>query len=283
LKKAGEAGTEIQTGERVVDFKEFEDHVEVYTKAKTYSAKFVIIAEGSQGKLKNRIRKRDRRNEYGICLAADIEEDNEKIDDFLPGIVEIHFGLIYMGYGWVFPHDNYYSVGIGSFARQWPDTKRLMADFLKKNGFHGKYEVRGHLIPAGGIKRKNVGRRVVLTGDAAGFVDPLSGEGIAYAIRSGQIAGEVITEIVRKGEAPATLKDYERICRDEFERNFRYALLMAKMTHRFSNIIYRVMKNSTESFDKFLEVQTMKRQYLSYLKWLLPRIPGYLVPGNTRC
>ncbi|MEA3470260.1 MAG: geranylgeranyl reductase family protein [Thermodesulfobacteriota bacterium] len=278
LEKAGETGIEIRTGERVIDFKETGDHIEVYTKAETFRSKFLILAEGAQGKLKNRIRKRDPENEYGICLVADIEADNEKIDDFLPGILEIHFGLIHMGYGWVFPHDNYYSVGIGSFARQWPETKKLMSDFLKKNGFNGRYRVRGHLIPAGGIRRKNVGTRVILTGDAAGFVDPLSGEGIAYAVRSGQIAGEVITQIAAKGKALSTLKDYERICRNEFERNFRYALLMAKLTHRFSNVIYRVMKNSTESFDKFLEVQTMKRQYLSYLGWLIPRIPGYLFP-----
>ena len=283
LEKAAETGIEIQTGERVTDFTERGDHVEVHTRAGTFRSKFLIVAEGAQGKLKNRIRKNDRSNEYGICLVADIEENNEKIDAFLPGILEIHFGLIHMGYGWIFPHDSYYSVGLGSFARKWPETKRLMSDFLKKNGFNGKYRVRGHLIPAGGIRRKNVGRRVILAGDAAGFVDPFSGEGIAYAIRSGQIAGEVVTEIAAKGKALSTLKDYERICRNEFERNLRYALLMAKLTHRFSNLIYRVMKNSTESFDKFLEIQTLKRHYLSYLKWLIPRIPKYLLHDNTRC
>ncbi|MBN2178858.1 MAG: geranylgeranyl reductase family protein [Deltaproteobacteria bacterium] len=282
LEKAAETGIEIQTGERVTDFEEREDHVEVHTKAETFRSRFLIVSEGAQGKLKHRIRKRDRSKEYGICLVADIEEDNEKIDDFLPGILEIHFGLIHMGYGWIFPHDGYYSVGIGSFARKWPETKRLMSDFLEKNGFTGKYRVRGHLIPAGGIRRKNVGRRVILTGDAAGFVDPFSGEGIAYAVRSGQIAGAVVAEIAAKGKALSTLKDYEKICENEFERNLRYALVTAKLTHRFSNLIYRVMRNNTESFDKFLEIQTLKRHYLSYLRWLIPRIPKYFLINNRR-
>jgi geranylgeranyl reductase family protein len=282
LEKAEETGVEIQTGQRVIDFKEREDDVEVYTKAGTFRSKFLIVAEGAQGKLRNRIRKHDRLNEYGTCLVADIEEDNEKIDDFLPGILEIHFGLIHMGYGWIFPHDKYYSVGIGSFDRTSPEMKRLMSDFLKKNGFNGKYRVRGHLIPAGGIRRENVGRRVILTGDAAGFVDPFTGEGIAYAIRSGQIAGEVVTGIAAKGKSLSTLKDYVGFCRDEFERNLRYALIMAKLTHQFSNVLYRVIKNSTESFDKFLEIQTLKRSYPSYLRWLTPRIPKYLLLNNTR-
>jgi geranylgeranyl reductase family protein len=282
LKKAGETGIEIKTGERVLDFSEYEDRVEVHSKERMYQSKFAVIAEGAHGKLKNRIRKRDRKDQYGICLVADIEEENETIDNRLPGILEIHLGVIYMGYGWVFPHDKYYSVGIGSFARQWPETRTAMINFLSKNGFNGNYRLRGHLIPAGGIKRNNVSSRIILSGDAAGFVDPLSGEGIAYAIRSGQIAGEVIAGILLKGKKPAALKDYEIICRDEFERNFRYAFLMAKATHRFSNVLYRAMKNSTESFDKFLEVQTMERQYLSYLGWLAPRIPRYLFPRNTR-
>jgi len=58
---------------------------------------------------------------------------------------------------------------------------------------------------------------------------------------------------------------------------------MAKLTHRFSNVIYRVIKNSTESFDKFLEIQTLKRSYSSYIRWLIPRIPKYLLINNTRC
>jgi geranylgeranyl reductase family protein len=283
LEKAAETGIEIQTGQRVIDFREREDGVEVYTKTGTFRAKFLIIAEGAQGKLRNRIRKHDRLNQYGTCLVADIEEENDKIDGFLPGILEIHFGLIHMGYGWIFPHDNYYSVGIGSFDRTSSEMKGLMADFLKKNGFNGKYPIRGHLIPAGGIRRENVGRRVILTGDAAGFVDPFTGEGIAYAIRSGQIAGEVVTGIATKGKALSTLKDYPRICRNEFEGNLRYALILAKLTHRFSNVIYKAIKNSTESFDKFLEIQTLKRSYPSYLRWLTPRIPKYLLIDSTRC
>ena len=55
LKKAKEIGIEIKMGEEVIDYKENHNHVDVYTNATTYKAKFVIVAEGSQGKLKNRI------------------------------------------------------------------------------------------------------------------------------------------------------------------------------------------------------------------------------------
>lgn len=76
-----------------------------------------------------------------------------------------------------------------------PDPKTAMKDFLAANGFSGEYKLKWSIIPAGGIKRKITGSRTVLCGDAAGFVDAFYGEGIAYAIRSGQLAAEIIAKM----------------------------------------------------------------------------------------
>jgi flavin-dependent dehydrogenase len=48
-----------------------------------------------------------------------------------------------------------------------------------------------HLIPLGGVSRRIHGERVILAGDAAGFVDPFLGEGLYYAVKSGEIAADV--------------------------------------------------------------------------------------------
>ncbi|RZB31115.1 MAG: hypothetical protein SRB1_01821 [Desulfobacteraceae bacterium Eth-SRB1] len=60
-----------------------------------------------------------------------------------------------------------------------------------------------------GIKEGCKSSRVILSGDSAGFVDSFYGEGIAYAIRSGQIAVEVISEIILNNKDLKTLKNYE--------------------------------------------------------------------------
>jgi len=119
LEKGKEAGIEVKTGEKVLDYREKDSFVEIYTNEQ-------------KGKLKSKIRKKDAKSEYGICIVTEVEKENEKIDKYIPGAIEIHFDVMEMGYGWVFPHDNYYSVGIGAFANTLSDPKRVMREFLKK-------------------------------------------------------------------------------------------------------------------------------------------------------
>jgi geranylgeranyl reductase family protein len=277
LEKGKETGIEIKVGEKVIDCTEKDDLVEIVTNENVYRSKFVIIGEGSQGKLKRKVRASDAQGEYGICIVADVEEHKERIDQSLFNIMEIHFDVLNMGYGWIFPHKNYYSVGIGAFADKIMNPKRIMKEFLKKNGFSGTYRLRGHTIPAGGITRNVISPRVVLVGDAAGFVDPFAGEGIAYAIRSGQIAAEVIAENIRDTNHGPQLRQYESMCQREFADDFKYALLSVKMMHRFPNFFLKTLTSNKEVFEKFMQIPNLTRHYRSYLEWLIPRLPKYLL------
>ena len=240
LDKAKETGIEVKTGEEIFGYDEKDDHVEVFSKKEVYKAKFLIVAEGSQGLLKEKIRRKDNKSEFGICLVTEIEESNKIIDDFIHNAIDIHFGVAKMGYGWIFPHNNYYSVGIGGLARDFSNPKKAMDDFLHENGFNGKYNIKGHMIPVGGIKRNVVSSRVILSGDSAGFVDPFYGEGIAYAIRSGQIAVDVISSILFKNEKMSFIRNYKVICEREFSDNLKYSLMLSKMMHRFPRFFFRV-------------------------------------------
>ncbi len=278
LEKAEETGITIHLEERVLDFEEHTDHVAVTTSGGTFTARFMIIAEGAQGTLKYRVRTRDKDREYGLCLVTEIEGTNELIDRHLPGVIEIHFGVVPMGYGWVFPHDGYYSVGIGCFGHRVAHPGKVMETFLQRAGFRGPCKIRGHLIPAGGIPRNTTGRRVLLCGDAAGFVDPLTGEGIAYALRSGRLAIETIEGILRKEKKWKGLRSYETCCYEAFGSNLRYALLSARIIHRCPSFFYRVLLQRTGALDKYLETSVEEKQYLNYLRWLTPRLPRHIFP-----
>ncbi|MBC2697754.1 MAG: geranylgeranyl reductase family protein [ANME-2 cluster archaeon] len=276
LEKAGETGIEIKMGEKVLEYQEKNDCVEVFTDNDTYKAKFIIIAEGSQGKLKYQIRRKDRNDEYAIGVVAEIEADNESIDKYIHNVIDLHFGRFKHGYGWIFPHDKYYSVGIAGLAKHLPHPKKTMLDFLNENNFNNKYKLHGHIIPAGGIKRKITSSRVILSGDSAGFVDSFIGEGIAYAIRSGQIAVEVISKIILDDDDLKTIKNYEIICRSEFINNLNYSLIFVKLINSCPSIFLKILV-SNEAIEKYLEVTTMEISYKSYIKWLIPRIPMFLL------
>ncbi len=188
LEKAKETGLEAHTGEKALCCREKPDCIEVDTSQGTYCAKFAIIAEGAQGLVKTCVRPTDNKDEYGICLVTEVPAEEKEIEERLGKTVELHFGVAGGGYGWIFPHKTYYSVGIGGVIKDFPHPKESMLEFLNENGFSGEYKLHGHKIPWGGLKRKLTGSRVLLSGDAAGFVDSFSGEGLAYAISSGQFA-----------------------------------------------------------------------------------------------
>jgi flavin-dependent dehydrogenase len=101
--------------------------------------------------------------------------------------------------------------------------------------------VRGHLIPLGGIKRKLSSRRVLLVGDAAGFVDPFHGEGIAYAVLSGRLAAESLCRVLRNGwEHARAFRWYERQCEQQIRKNLRVALWMARLLDRYPKLFVRI-------------------------------------------
>jgi len=110
------------------------------------------------------------------------------------------FSPIPGGYGWLFPKGDHVNIGVGAFApNDSPDqlkivTRTLLAAYTqRKLGVTLPKEVTGQHLGMGGHLYVPCGR-VLLTGDAAGLVDPLTGEGIHSAIVSGQAAAAAILE-----------------------------------------------------------------------------------------
>jgi geranylgeranyl reductase family protein len=267
LEKAKETGIEIHTGEKALRCREMSDFIEVDTEKGTYQAKFAIIAEGAQGLVKTCVRPLDKRDEYIICLVTEVPAENIEIEEHLGKAAELHFGVASGGYGWIFPHKTYYSVGIGGVVKDFPHPKESMLNFLKENGFSGEYNLHGHKIPLGGIKRKVVGSRVLLSGDAAGFVDAFSGEGLAYAICSGQFAAEAVAGICLQGRKIKELNKYEALCRAEFGNNLKYSLIVSRSIHRFPERAFKTAVNHREILNKYLEIVDFTIDYKEYFRW----------------
>lgn len=78
------------------------------------------------------------------------------------------------------------------------------------------------------------GGRVLLAGDAAGFVDRLGG-GIPYALESGRIAARVISEAVESGDF-SRLREYELLCRKAFWTKFAFAGFRAALLSTFNTL-----------------------------------------------
>ncbi|MCC4770137.1 geranylgeranyl reductase family protein [Methanosarcina sp. DH2] len=269
LEKAKETGIEVHTGEKALCCREMPEYVEVESNRGTYRAKFAIVSEGAQGLVKTCVRPADTKEEYGICMVAEVPAEEKEIEERLGRAIELHFDVVGGGYGWIFPHKTYYSVGIGGVVKDLSHPKEAMLEFLRVNGFRGDYKLHGHKIPWGGIKRKVSGSRVLLSGDAAGFVDSFSGEGLAYAISSGQFAAEVIAEICLHNGKTKDLNRYESLCQAEFGTHLKYSLIFSRIMHRFPEKTFKIFTSSDKMIDKYLEVVDFSINYKDYLRWSL--------------
>ena len=137
----------------------------------------------------------------GFALEALVPYD--ALPQALPGGDAPHdlvfdFSPIPGGYGWLFPKGDHINIGVGAFAPADSDaqlksvTRALLTEYTReKLGVALPKEVTGQHLGMGGHAYIPRGR-VLLTGDAAGLVDPLTGEGIHSAIISGQAAAAAI-------------------------------------------------------------------------------------------
>lgn len=130
------------------------------------------------------------------AAAANADYNPKRCDVIYDGRISPDF------YGWIFPHGNQASVGMGT-GKDGVNLKRATADLRAANGLTDCETIRreGAPIPLKPLDRWDNGRDVVLAGDAAGVVAPSSGEGIYYAMLGGRVAATAAQAVLASGRA----------------------------------------------------------------------------------
>jgi flavin-dependent dehydrogenase len=122
-------------------------------------------------------------------------------------------------------------VGIGCSAIKTTKALRFFDDLLNKivrlkNLSKDEKKIKGSYLPAGGVNTLFASNGVILIGDAGGFVDPFSGEGIFGAVESGKLAARCIDNFYQ-GKAELPEKSFTRAACNLFITEFRYSLVLA--------------------------------------------------------
>ncbi len=109
--------------------------------------------------------------------------------------VDIYFEYVDNGYLWVFPHGERVCVGVAGQYKKGEDYKKMLASFLKDVGvstehirYIGAFLPYGYVIP-----QEKLPDNVILIGDAGGFTDPISGEGLYMALKTGILSAQAVT------------------------------------------------------------------------------------------
>ncbi|MGH3132706.1 MAG: geranylgeranyl reductase family protein [Gaiellaceae bacterium] len=106
----------------------------------------------------------------------------------------VELGVVPGGYGWVFPKGDHANLGVGGWLGEGPRLRTHLGRLVQEHGLDldRLRDVRGHRLPMRRIGAPAARGRVLLIGDAAGLVDPLSGDGIYEAFVSAELAADAI-------------------------------------------------------------------------------------------
>jgi len=204
LEKARSSGAGVQEGVRVLGVRPDPDAVTVETTAGMFRARYVVAADGANSIVNRNL---NGRSNFQWQTALYAECDVKRIGGASapdPEELRIDVNSLPSGYAWLFPKGNKVNIGAGGpnrFARLL--TKYLSA-FLKSDGYSvDDLKWRGHQLPT--MTRRTVFAKSNLfaVGDAAGMVEPLTGEGISYACHAAHLAAAAIATHFGRAEAEA--------------------------------------------------------------------------------
>jgi geranylgeranyl reductase family protein len=133
--------------------------------------------------------------------------------------MEFDFGCVDYGYGWMFPKGDHVNVGIYTCNSDVSISKAELREYSqKKLGTDEIDDIVGFPLGFGGNTYQQTTERVLFAGDAAGFCEPMFGEGIHNALKSGTFAGKAVA-----GAVSANRKIGERY--NEMLRDIRQDML----------------------------------------------------------
>ena len=235
-RRAADAGVELIDNARVTHTSVSDDCATIQLQdGREFTSEFLIGADGVNSIVSRSLKLRPKRKDltkYGLGMEADFYVGKEgvmKATKGNPSVLEILPVENRISYGWMFPKREHLAIGIAGGSTLMhalrPDFDGFCKHLEKRIGVELKLEKRRTCFLGGdGLGSINVRDRAILVGDAAGFVDPMMGEGIAYAMQSSRIAIDVIDQAVEENRYDAnTLGRYHDLCKKEFEANFQMA------------------------------------------------------------
>ena len=223
LERADRGGAQIEKA-RVREMTRYGSRWEIRTSSGIADADFCVLATGARNPLKQmgtELRAQDAMSALGYYVAG----EQARIDiQFLPKLE---------GYIWIFPRCGHLSVGICGKNEPAASLRQRLERYMSERGISWKgASFYSHLLPsldtASWRRNRVAGDGWMAVGDAAGLVDPITGEGLYYAIRSGDLAAQaILSEAGERLEA-----QYRKLLRHDFMGDLEFGSRLAKRIFR---------------------------------------------------
>lgn len=226
LEAALAAGAESYAPCRVESVEQRGGKVRIHAEGNTLTADFLIACDGVAS---NCAKSAGWSGRLPLIPACEWEVTTyPEIQSFYQHRARLDFDTVPNGYGWVFPKGKHLSVGVGAFGSGRFSGQTVLNDYLKQLNIPViGVEKHGYALPRHPRRDGFARGRVLLAGDAAGLLDPLTGEGISFALMSGQLA---VRALAATGFDPARAGPaYERLLAERIVSEIRLADRLARL------------------------------------------------------
>jgi len=294
------AGAELTSGVDIVRAVQSDRHVTLTARdGREFRAAAVIAADGVNGVVARRIGLND--GWPSTAVAVDMMEESPRhvMRDIDPSTLWVAYGYAAgngdaasrgapEGYAYVFPKRDHVNVGIGyvlSYFRrhvaQAPYAlQRSFVDGLRRRGVLAGESRRDlftpFLIPVAGPLRRVAAGRVLAAGDAGGFVNGFTAEGIYYAMLTGELAARAVVNGARRGSFDRIADDYARSCHRAVGAELRDSVLLQRFLFSDRRRLAAIVRAAPEAAvtRAVLDYAIGRRDYRSVRRRVLSAFPG---------
>lgn len=264
-------GVEFRAGEEFRTLTRTGDGVAVQTSVSAYQARFVVGADGVYSTVRSELNL-GWQPRWGFALEGEYSLQANNLSG-VSDWPDIDLGFPEHGYCWLFPKGDTLSIGLGTFAPHLPEAKAKLAGYLDSKGLSGLQPsmLRGYPLPADGAVRKRLHSDLgLVVGDAAGLADPLTGEGIYFALRSGQIAAEELGQALNADRTD--LKEYSARIYQEITKDLRRGERLAPILFKHSEFLVKLLVGKPERGRLLINVVYGKLSYQALWAIILKRL-----------
>jgi|SRR5579884_3092961 len=282
--KAEAAGAALRDETEIVEWKEEGDEIIVHSRQETWRCRYLIGADGVNGL----IRRGGERPSDGGAIGVESEIPYQEVERGDHSLIQVDFGSVPDGFGWLLPKRNHHATGVSGAERKVKSAGELYGQFIENQGIlkeaSGQQVSVFHRIPSAEGTPLHDGN-VLWVGDSAGLIDPLSGDGLYYAILTGLIAAEVISNNL-SGEGSA-LSAYTARVRAETTDEFHVARRFASLFHRWPETSYRFLESHKWVAELYFEILRGRERYdhiwpIVRREWLRFAWRYWLTPRRSR-
>jgi geranylgeranyl reductase family protein len=203
LDAARERGVEVREGVKVG----IEDGNAVTVDGERMTGDTLVGADGANGITAKAVGLADGIT-YGVAYEGNVKYPTLPRERYSRRLV-LELADIPGGYAWVFPKGDHANVGVGGWQSEGPKLKEHLRRACEAHGLDPDEleELRGHRLPLRRPGTRIAGDRALLVGDAAGLIDPVSGDGMYECFVSSRLAAAAILDLL--GGRSTTLQPYE--------------------------------------------------------------------------